>query len=368
MKYKKNLQFFLIAVFTVFFLLWYVPATLSLEACSIDEVVVIDSEGNVKTEFNAGENIRYEASLFLNGPGIAVLHGTVTGANWSDSLPLRIHVGRGGTVYNVSWERVLPRNAAGSVRVDITVFSPLRERTIRTAFFSIPPIDADFVGTDVCRSCHPDLYETWSETRHAPGIGCEACHGPGSEHAVTRAPHLISIDTSAELCSKCHSRNNGTVIEAENGFIKQQQQLNEYQATSHGKKLLCSTCHNTHYSLQTSRDEAIKAACNDCHADKVVYLNMQSLDCLDCHMPFAVLKSASDGSGLYREADSRSHIWRINGEVAPEAMFVSSGTALWLDSDGPFLTLNFACLGCHDGKDAVYEDFMAVQQTYPLIH
>ena len=85
-------------------------------------------------------------------------------------------------------------------------------------------------------------------------------------------------------------------------------------------------------------------------------------------MPKAVLNEHSDGTGYYRRGDIASHIWRIKGAAEPDAMFTLGGTTLQQDMQGHFLTLNFTCLGCHNGKDARLESFEAVRQTFPLIH
>ena len=52
---------------------------------------------------------------------------------------------------------------------------------------------SQYVGSDTCKTCHEDIAKThergphWKtsfDKRHGPELqGCEACHGPGKEHA-----------------------------------------------------------------------------------------------------------------------------------------------------------------------------------------
>ncbi len=366
---KMKHIFVIIACLNIFsaVIFGYALNAYAIETYDFHGITIYDSDGNVRTEYPPGETLKYEASFSMERSGVAVLHGTVSGENWSDTLRPKIHFVLKGE-NNISWEQTMPADAKGQARVDIVMLRPFRERVVRAAFFSILSIDADFTGSYACRFCHQEIYDSWNATRHSPIAGCETCHGPGSEHSITQSRDYIVIDRSPELCGKCHIRNDSTVIEAKNGFIRNQQQFNEWRETAHGKDTVCNSCHNTHFSLAADRQKSIKAECRDCHKDKTIYLNMQALLCEDCHMPFAVLKSESRGDGLYRKADMRSHVWRIKGDAEPGEMFNSTGNELTRDSGGPFLTLNFSCLGCHNGQNSVYEDFEAMQQTFTLIH
>jgi len=349
------------------------PAAFASQIVTYDfqGVILTDTEGNLKTEFRSGDEIRIEAIFSLNRPGITFIHGTLRVGEWSLKLETKVKIGVAAT-YNISWEKELPSNVSGNGRVDLTLLSPLYERLIRTAFFmaqtSDPDFDADYTGSDACALCHQETYETWETTRHAPAIGCESCHGPGSEHILTQSKDYIVIDTTAELCGLCHKRNDGTIIEAENGFIKHMQQYNEWSQSAHAQSLVCTTCHNPHYSPSLDKNDAIKISCRDCHSTKSVSLNMQTLLCEDCHMPAAVMDAESDGVGNYREGDRASHIWRINTAKEPNGMFTDEGNALFQDIKGPYLTLNFSCLGCHDGTEARFEEFDSVRHVSTLIH
>ena len=182
------------------------------------------------------------------------------------------------------------------------------------------------------------------------------------------SPATIIVDTTASVCKPCHSRNDGTVIEAEEGLIKSQQQYNEWASTRHSIFLQCAGCHNPHYSLESAPMNAIKVTCRECHFLKKRYLGMQRVACTSCHMAPAVLTDNSTGIGPYRKGDTSSHIWRIKTEAEPYHMFSLDGSYAVKDSAGPFLTLNFACLSCHNGFQARFYDFISVQKTSTLVH
>jgi predicted CXXCH cytochrome family protein len=61
-----------------------------------------------------------------------------------------------------------------------------------------------------CAGCHTTngasdkVSTTWTE----PGIGCEACHGPGRDHVVGKGDKSkIVVNNSADTCGQCHGGN-----------------------------------------------------------------------------------------------------------------------------------------------------------------
>ncbi|MGB2636774.1 MAG: hypothetical protein WAM58_22800 [Candidatus Acidiferrum sp.] len=55
--------------------------------------------------------------------------------------------------------------------------------------------DADYVGSETCKTCHEELYKGWEKSAHwkqtyeEGGIGkhgCEDCHGAGAAHVAGR--------------------------------------------------------------------------------------------------------------------------------------------------------------------------------------
>lgn len=216
-----------------------------------------------------------------------------------------------------------------------------------------------------CGSCHTTGYSTAGNqgglpgivgTWHEEGVGCEACHGPGSLHVVSPGAVKPPQDPK-QACTTCHIRDNTAVLEAEDGLVLSQQQSEEL--TAGGKFYFrCDTCHNAHASAHyngKASGTAIVQECTVCHTDKTIGLGMQGLKCIDCHMPFAVKSAASisfqDPDSLsLKLGDVRSHLFTINTDAnSPSEMFTADGKAVALGSDGRALglTLNFVCLSCH---------------------
>jgi len=222
-----------------------------------------------------------------------------------------------------------------------------------------------------CGSCHTTGYTaadnastdslisgSWNEE----GIGCEACHGPGSLHRDSPSQVKPALDPKT-ACAGCHGQALETGIKAEDGLIFHTQQSAELSA---GAKsfFTCDGCHNAHASAHYdagASGEALIKECTSCHTDKTVGLGMQSLKCIDCHMPYAVKAGAyisfkdADNNSL-AQGDMRAHLFRINTEAAaPGEMFSADGKQLAVDGSGKSsgLTLDFVCLGCHrDGGRA----------------
>jgi len=87
-----------------------------------------------------------------------------------------------------------------------------------------------------CGACHttgyraqgnqdglPGIAGTWAE----PGIRCEACHGPGSLHAVDPFGFALQVERDSELCGECHPRDPVEQVEAKDGFIDHHEQYEE---------------------------------------------------------------------------------------------------------------------------------------------
>ena len=61
-----------------------------------------------------------------------------------------------------------------------------------------------------CYECHTTGYnkggfKSIESTPDLADVGCETCHGPGSEHAETQDPQSITRKPAVETCTACHS-------------------------------------------------------------------------------------------------------------------------------------------------------------------
>lgn len=132
-----------------------------------------------------------------------------------------------------------------------------------------PPPAATFVGTPICVRCHIDFARRWEGLEHSkkmldPALppersGCEACHGPGSDHVAGNRRQIVrwaelQPGEKADRCLQCHTDK----IQAE-----------QWKATLHAELLGCDSCHEVHRPVQ--RDKMLKMAegaeCTECHGD-----------------------------------------------------------------------------------------------------
>ena len=206
-----------------------------------------------------------------------------------------------------------------------------------------------------CGRCHTTGYNPEGNQMGLEGlvgtwalrnIQCEACHGPGSEHAATGDKTKIQVDESPELCGKCHSRGDDmNVIPAKGGFIRHHEQYQEFLQSPH-KIFSCVTCHDPHKTSGLS----IKTACATCHSAQAAEFEGSEMAeagvrCEDCHMAEASKSAVKRGP---YEGDVMSHLFRINTDPnAPQ--FTEDGKY----ANG-YLTLPYVCLQCHADRDAAW--------------
>lgn len=142
------------------------------------------------------------------------------------------------------------------------------------------------------------------------GVGCERCHGAGSEHVKNPAearmvnPAKLDAERRDAVCSQCHLTGEARIERAGRKFgeYRAGERLAEYatyfvwkagrrdlKVTSHveklaasackagaGDRLWCGTCHEPHMNEDRSQ-----AACVGCHAGA----HRQQERCVSCHMP-----------------------------------------------------------------------------------
>ncbi len=157
----------------------------------------------------------------------------------------------------------------------------------------------EFVGSNVCKTCHADIWLNFYKNPHyrsiASGLeppartGCEGCHGPGGKHVaarggkttIPRAFSLLGPRETIDTCLGCHARDFGKV------------NIRRSDHTQAG--IACTSCHSIHkspaprYLLAKTQP----AVCYGCHATvrAQFYLpfkhrvNEGFMECTDCHNP-----------------------------------------------------------------------------------
>ena len=154
-----------------------------------------------------------------------------------------------------------------------------------------------YVGSDVCKTCHPDIWAKFYKNPHFKSIaigkepaektGCEGCHGPGGAHV--KAPGKDTIVAFLELppekilnnCLTCHAE---TISRAN---------IRRSSHTLDG--MACTSCHSIHKSPEPkfllARNQT--DLCYGCHQDVRSQFSMPFkhrvnegfMQCSDCHNP-----------------------------------------------------------------------------------
>ena len=109
--------------------------------------------------------------------------------------------------------------------------------------------DNSYVGSTVCRGCHPDVWMNFNKNPHFKSIaagdlpkaqtGCEGCHGPGKNHVEAKggkttiaAFSLMDSRKAIDTCLTCHSK------DLSRGNIRR---------SSHTlAEVACNNCHSIH--------------------------------------------------------------------------------------------------------------------------
>lgn len=235
---------------------------------------------------------------------------------------------------------------------------------------------------EACFKCHttgPDPAGSWNGnpqdslgTFSEPGIRCEGCHGPGSDHVAsptTVTPPITGDSLKFDRCGDCHTRGSKTnIIPASGGFIKHHEQFNEMKASKHGDgvgfDLTCAHCHDTHipdrYPAAAGAGlSGIKMQCQTCHPGHEITITKpdgttftKPVDCVDCHMSPASKSAIGKQVGNGWRGDVPTHIFAIDTRaVTRDSMFDAGGTTVRLDADGhAAVTLDFICLRCHQNE------------------
>ncbi|MCU0246280.1 MAG: DmsE family decaheme c-type cytochrome [Bryobacter sp.] len=162
----------------------------------------------------------------------------------------------------------------------------------------IQPDSKGFVGSQVCRTCHADIWQNWFRNAHyksqvndklpSSDRGCEGCHGPAKDHVEARgdktkitAFSLLKPRAALDACLRCHSQQFGRM-----NIRRSPHTLND---------VVCNTCHKIHKSETPKFLLAGKQIdfCGDCHQPVRAQfalpfkhrVNEGFMQCSDCHNP-----------------------------------------------------------------------------------
>jgi DmsE family decaheme c-type cytochrome len=166
-----------------------------------------------------------------------------------------------------------------------------------------PPLKpAEYIGEARCIQCHSQENTHFSETLHAKTFrqhpandlqarGCEACHGPGSNHAGNATDKTALIGFTKKW---------GTPVEVQNGqclTCHDGGSRMHWAGSDHAKtNLSCADCHNTMQRASTNNllaRQSISDTCAQCHRQQRADFRKRShmplpegkISCVDCHNP-----------------------------------------------------------------------------------
>ena len=92
-----------------------------------------------------------------------------------------------------------------------------------------------YAGRAACAECHDDIAAIIASDVHA-GLSCEACHGPGLDHATYADSIGIEKPSGREFCGLCHALNI-----ARNADVVKQIDMKDHNVEND-----CIECHNPH--------------------------------------------------------------------------------------------------------------------------
>jgi hypothetical protein len=217
-----------------------------------------------------------------------------------------------------------------------------------------------------CGNCHTTGYSDWPPDSHqddrpgligtwaAPGIQCEACHGPASLHVSDPGNTLLQpeVNRDATLCAQCHIRGDVSQIDASGVFVQHHEQYEDFFQSKH-RALTCVDCHNPHATTLYQKEAVnqgsapgIVVECENCHWEQEQFqpAGHSFPKCVDCHM--ARLGKSALGDEDRLRGDIPSHLFAINPYADSQFYEDSDGN---LFSEG-YITIPYACAKCH------YED------------
>jgi len=219
------------------------------------------------------------------------------------------------------------------------------------------PVDAHFIGSKVCTTCHAGLVAEFKKTLMGK-IGttqkgkfeCENCHGPGSAHVKAGGGRGVggilsfgaddprSVEERNGVCLGCHQKG----------------ERNYWAGSIHETRgLACTNCHTVMKSVSRKHNlktESEPETCFQCHQLKRAQMQYSShmpiregkLTCSNCHNPHG-----SNTEKLIREASVNENCYKCHAE--------KRGPRLWEHAP-----VRENCLNCHQPHGSNYEFLLKV--------
>jgi hypothetical protein len=178
--------------------------------------------------------------------------------------------------------------------------------------------------TDACSSCHKDVHERWSNSRHGQeATNCFVCHKLGEGEGAHPKVGYINLPEE-ETCDVCHAD------------IK-----DEWLSSRHGERGMgCVTCHEPHSQQQKLIGEN-KSTCENCHRTQLEAAHNSThsavgLTCADCHLGpdvghtfISQISTCQSCHSDIHEANSLvrgASITPISSDVKPRVVEAGAGT------------------------------------------
>lgn len=162
-----------------------------------------------------------------------------------------------------------------------------------------PNVPATYVGSEVCQTCHEDIFNAILKSPHQAvnsdkkhgwdGKTCESCHGPGSKHAESASaaeiknPAKLAPAAADRTCLQCH--------------LNQPTHSGRIQSSHAKNQVSCTACHQIHakgpLGLVVRKPAAINELCASCHVSAWAQFQRPykhrvpegAMSCVDCHNP-----------------------------------------------------------------------------------
>jgi DmsE family decaheme c-type cytochrome len=162
--------------------------------------------------------------------------------------------------------------------------------------------ESAYIGEKACIECHGQENKHFTETLHSKVFRqnpkneserhvCEACHGPGAEHAKSTKDKSLLIG---------FTKGWGTPIEKQNGQCLSCHQGGNrlhWPGSAHASnRMACSDCHNPMEKISGNgllQRTTINETCQNCHQQQRAEFRKRShmpvpegkMSCVDCHNP-----------------------------------------------------------------------------------